>query len=202
MSISADEVKKLREMTGAGMMDCKKALTETAGDVDKAVDVLRTKGLAGLEKRAGRVTKEGVVESYIHSTGKIGVLVEIDCETDFVARSDDFRSFAHDVAMQIAAAQPQYVTRDQVPEDVLAHERGVFEAQAKESGKPEKVVGKIIDGKMEKLFEAICLLEQPFIKDGDTKVERLLGGLAAKVGENIEIRRFTRFEVGAALAEE
>jgi len=202
MAISASEVKRLRDLTGAGMMDCKQALAEAEGEVDKAVDILRTKGLAGLEKRAGRAVKEGIVESYIHSTGNIGVLVEIDCETDFVARSDDFRAFAHDVAMQIAAAKPAYVTRDDVPEDIVAHERSLFEAQALESGKPEKVIGKIVDGKMEKFYEAVCLLEQPFIKDGDLTVEQLLGGLAAKVGEKIEIRRFARFQVGEATAEE
>lgn len=202
MTISAGEVKKLREVTGAGMMDCKQALTEAAGDVEKAVDILRTKGLAGIAKRAGRATKEGVVESYIHSTGKVGVLVEIDCETDFVARSDDFRRFAHDVAMQVAAAKPDYVSRDEVPEDVRSREEAVCEAQAKESGKPENVIGKIVEGRMEKFYEAICLLEQCFIKDGDVTVEQLLGGLAAKVGENIEIRRFTRFDVSEARAEE
>lgn len=202
MAISADEVKKLRDLTGAGMMDCKKALGEAAGDVEKAIDLLRTKGLAGLAKRAGRATKEGIVESYLHSTGKVGVLVEIDCETDFVARNDDFCVFAHDVAMQVAAAKPGYVSRDQVPEDVVAHERSIFEVQAKESGKPDNVIAKIVDGKLEKFYEAVCLLEQPFIKDSDMTVEQLLGGLAAKIGEKIEIRRFARFEVGEASAEE
>lgn len=202
MSVSANEVKKLRELTGAGMMDCKSALAEAAGDVDKAVDILRAKGLAGLAKRAGRATKEGVVEAYIHSTGKIGVLVEIDCETDFVAKSEDFGEFAHDVAMQIAAAKPEYVSRDQVPADVVDHERSVYEAQAAESGKPQNVIGKIVEGRVDKFYEAVCLIEQPFIKDADVTVEQLLGGLAAKIGEKIEIRRFARFEVGQASAEE
>lgn len=202
MGISAAEVKKLRELTGAGMMDCKKALAESQGDVEQAVDVLRTKGLAGLAKRADRATKEGLVDSYIHSTGKIGVLVEVDCETDFVARSEDFRTFVHDIAMQIAAAAPSCVARDGVSEDVLARERAILEAQAKESGKPDNVVAKIVDGRLEKYYERVCLLEQPFIKDGDVTVEQLLGELAAKVGENIEIRRFVRFEVGVHSTEE
>lgn len=202
MAITAAETKKLRDLTGCGMMDCKKALAEACGDIDKAVDILRRKGLAGIEKRAGRVTKEGVVESYIHATGKIGVIVEVDCETDFVARSDDFKQFAHDVAMQVAAAKPEYVSRSDVPAEIVAKEHTVCEAQAKESGKPDNVVPKIVEGRMEKFYEAFCLLEQPFIKDPDVTIEQLLGGLGAKIGEHIEIRRFVRFEVGAAPAEE
>ncbi len=200
--VTVDEIKKLREMTGAGMMDCKKALSEACGDVERAVEILRKKGLAGIEKRAGRVTKEGLCEAYIHTTGKVGVLVEIDCETDFVSRSEDFRAFAHDVAMQVAAAKPEYISRDQVPEEVTRREESLCEAQAKEEGKPEKVIPRIVEGRMDKFYEAFVLLEQPFIKDPDITIEQLLGGLAAKVGEKIEIKRFARFEVGAVSAEE
>ncbi len=202
VEVTVDEIRKLREMTGAGMMDCKKALTESCGDVDKAVEILRKKGLAGIEKRAGRVTKEGLVEAYIHTTGKVGVLVEIDCETDFVSRSEDFRNFAHDVAMQIAAAKPEYVTRDQVPEDVVKREATLCEEQAKEEGKPDNVIPRIVEGRMDKFYETFVLMEQPFIKDPDITIEQLLGGLGAKVGEKVEIKHFARFEVGASSAEE
>jgi len=200
--ITVEEIKKLREMTGAGMMDCKKALAEACGDTQKAIEILRTKGLAGIEKRAGREAKEGIVDAYIHATGKVGVLVEVDCETDFVARSEDFKSFAHDVALQVAAAKPEFVSREAVPEDVTKREMAICEAQAKEEGKPENVIPRIVEGRMDKFYETFVLLEQPFIKDPDVTIEQLLGGLAAKVGEKIEIRRFSRFEIGEVSAEE
>jgi len=200
-TISANEVKELREKTGAGMMDAKKALQETAGDFEKAVDLLRKKGLSAAAKKSARVASEGIVASYIHMGGKIGVMVEINCETDFVARNDDFQQFARDVAMQVAAANPQYVSRDHVSADVLERERTIYREQATESGKPANVVEKIVDGKIEKFYSESCLMEQVYIKDADgkLKVRDLLNQLVATIGENIIIRRFVRYQLGEGI---
>jgi len=195
MSINAAMVKELREKTGAGFMDCKAALQETGGNAEKAVEYLRKKGLSAAAKRAGKQASEGVVGSYIHMGGKIGVLVEVNCETDFVARTDDFTELVSDLAMQIAAASPIYVSRDEVPENFLEKERDIYRAQALESGKPEKVVDKIVNGKIEKYLEQICLEEQEFIKENKMKVSDYLKSVASKLGENLKIRRFARFEV-------
>lgn len=200
MAISAELVKKLREKTGAGMMDCKHALESSDGDFEKAVDVLRTKGQATSEKRAGKATKEGLVGSYIHRPGgKIGVMVEINCETDFVARTAEFEAFSRDIAMHVAASNPRWVSRDEVGEDVLTRERQIYKTQALEAGKPEKVVDKIVEGKLEKFFADTCLLEQHFIKDPDRTITDLLNDLIAKTGERVMIRRFMRFQVGEEL---
>jgi elongation factor Ts len=199
MEVTATLIKDLRERTGAGMSDCKKALTEVAGDMDKAIDYLRTKGLAKAAKKAGREATEGSVVSYIHAGGRIGVLVEINCETDFVARNEDFQAFTRDVAMQIAAMGPQFVRKDEVSDDVVAREREVLLAKAKESGKPEAVVAKMVDGQISKWMKEICLLDQPFVKDNDKTIEQLQQELIAKIGENIKIRRFVRFELGEGL---
>jgi elongation factor Ts len=199
MEVTATLIKDLRERTGAGMADCKKALTEVAGDMDKAIDYLRTKGLAKAAKKAGREATEGAVVSYIHAGGRIGVLVEINCETDFVARNEDFQAFTRDVAMQIAAMGPQFVRKEEVNEDVVAREREVLLAKAKESGKPEAVVAKMVDGQISKWMKEICLLDQPFVKDNDKTIEQLQQELIAKIGENIKVRRFVRFELGEGL---
>jgi elongation factor Ts len=199
MEVTATLIKDLRERTGAGMSDCKKALTEVAGDMDKAIDYLRTKGLAKAAKKAGREATEGSVVSYIHAGGRIGVLVEINCETDFVARNEDFQAFTRDVAMQIAAMGPQFVRKDEVSDDVVAREREVLLAKAKESGKPEAVVAKMVDGQISKWMKEICLLDQPFVKDNDKTIEQLQQELIAKIGENIKVRRFVRYELGEGL---
>jgi len=196
VKITSQMVKELRDKTNAGMMDCKKALTETAGDLEKAVDLLRQKGLAVAAKRAGRETKEGVVEAYIHAGGKLGVMVEVACETDFVAKTDDFRAFAKNVAMHIAAANPIAVSREGVPEDLLQRETDIYTNQALESGKPQQIVEKIVAGKVEKYLAEICLLEQKYIKDPDLSIQDLLNELVAKMGENISIRKFARFHIG------
>jgi len=198
--ISAALVKELREKTGAGMMDCKKALSETGGELDKAVELLRQKGLAAAAKKSGRIAAEGVVDAYIHMGGKIGVLVEVNCETDFVARTDEFRSFIRDVAMQIAASNPTYCAREEVPEDVVAKEREILQIQALHEGKPEKIIDKIVSGRIEKFYAEQCLLEQPFIRDPDITVQELLTEKISKIGENISIRRFVRYEMGEGLA--
>ncbi len=200
MEISAQMVKDLREKTGAGMMDCKKALAEAGGEFEKAVDYLRQKGLATAAKRAERVASEGQIGSYVHAGGKIGVMVEVNCETDFVAKTDDFQIFAKDIAMHIAASNPLYIRRENVPAEVLDRERGIYRAQARDTGKPEKIIEKIVEGKLEKYFGEVCLLEQPFIKDPDLTVQDLLNGLIGKMGEKIEIRRFSRFQVGEGIA--
>jgi elongation factor Ts len=197
--ISAALVKELRERTGAGMMDCKKALIKCDGDLDKAVDFLREKGLAAAAKKEGRIAAEGMVESYIHGGGRIGVLVEVNCETDFVARGDEFRQFVKDIAMQIAAAKPLYVSREDVPTEVLEHEKQILRAQALNEGKPEKIVDKMVEGRVEKYYKEICLMEQPFIKDPDIAVKDLLMQKIAKIGEKIAIRRFTRYELGEGI---
>ena len=197
--ITATLIKDLRERTGAGMADCKKALTEVSGDMDKAIDYLRAKGLAKAAKKAGREATEGLVVSYIHGGGRIGVLVEINCETDFVARNEDFMGFTRDVAMQIAAMAPQFVRTEEVSADAIAHEREVLLAKAKETGKPEPVIQKMVDGQISKWMKEICLLDQPFVKDPDKTIEQLQQELIAKIGENIKIRRFVRFELGEGL---
>ena len=194
--ISASSVKALRDKTGAGMMDCKKALTECAGDDEKAVAWLREKGLSKAQKRAGRATTEGVIGSYIHSTGKIGVMVEIKCETDFVARSDRFQEFARNVAMQIAAANPVCLAPADVPADLLAKEREIYKNQAMAEGKPEQIAEKIVDGRVKKFYKEICLLEQPFIKDDKVTIKDLMNELVGVIGENIQIGRFTRLALG------
>ena len=199
MEVSSSMVKDLREKTGAGMMDCKRALSETGGNFEKAVDYLRQKGLATAAKRAGRIAAEGRVGSYVHAGGKIGVIVEVNCETDFVAKTDDFQSFAKDVAMHIAASNPLYIQRENVPPEVLEREREIYRAQAREAGKPEKIMEKIVEGKLEKFYSEVCLLEQPFIKDPDLTVQDLLNGLIGKLGEKVEIRRFSRIQVGEGI---
>jgi elongation factor Ts len=200
VEVSANMVKELREKTGAGMMDCKKALTETGGDFQKALDYLRQKGLATAAKRAGRVASEGRVGSYIHAGGKIGVMVEVNCETDFVAKTDDFQAFAKDVAMHIAASNPSYIRREELTADVLDREKEIYRAQARDAKKPEKVMEKIVEGKLEKFYGEVCLLEQAFVKDPDITIQDLLNGLIGKLGEKIEIRRFTRYQVGEGIA--
>ena len=200
MEVSANMVKELREKTGAGMMDCKKALAETGGDFQKALDYLRQKGLATAAKRAGRVASEGRVGSYIHAGGKIGVMVEVNCETDFVAKTDDFQAFAKEVAMHIAASNPSYVRREEVTADVLEREKEIYRAQARDAKKPEKVMEKIVEGKLEKFYSEVCLLEQAFVKDPDITIQDLLNGLIGKLGEKVEIRRFTRYQVGEGIA--
>ncbi len=198
--ISAKMVQELRERTGAGMMDCKKALAETGGDAAKAEDVLRKKGLSAAAKKAGRVASEGAVASYIHMGGKIGVLVEVNCETDFVARTEGFQSLVKDLAMQIAAAAPQYVRREEVPADVVQKELEIGRAQAKEQKKPDAIVEKIATGKMEKFYQEVCLLEQPFVKDDKKTVKDMVAEAVAKIGENIQVRRFARYVLGEGLA--
>lgn len=199
MSISANLVKELRERTGAGMMDCKKALTETGGDIDKATDYLREKGLAAAAKKAGRIAAEGLVESYIHGAGRIGVLLEINCETDFVAKTEDFKALARDIAMQIAAAKPEYVRREEVPGDAVQKEKEILRAQALNEGKPEKIVEKMVEGRIDKYYKEVCLMEQTFIKDPDLTVEKLITEKIAKIGENISVRRFARYELGEGM---
>jgi len=196
MGISASMVKELREKTGAGFMDCKTALVESDGDAEKAVAFLRKKGLSAAGKRAGKQASEGVVGSYIHMGGKIGVLIEVNCETDFVARTDDFKDLVSDLAMQVAAANPLYLRADEVPEDLLNKEREIYRAQATESGKPEKIVDKIVDGKIDKYLQEICLEDQEFIREKGTKVLDYVKSVAGKLGENVQIRRFARFEIG------
>ncbi len=191
-------VKQLRERTGAGILDCQKALKESADDVEKAVDYLRQKGLAAAEKKAGRETNQGVVSSYIHAGGRIGVLIEVNCETDFVARNDEFQALVKDLCLQVAASKPEFVKRDDVPAEVREKEKSIYQAQAKEMGKPEPAWPKIVEGKLEKFFEQKCLLEQPYIRDTTVTIKDLLGEKIAKIGENITVRRFTRYELGQA----
>ncbi|MBI4853673.1 MAG: translation elongation factor Ts [Acidobacteria bacterium] len=201
--ITASAVKALREKTGAGMMECKKALTEAQGDEEKAIDILRKQGLASAKKKEGRVAAEGVVGSYIHMGGKVGVLVEVNCETDFVARGDVFQQFVKDVAMHVCAAEPRYVSKDEVPEEVLEKERSIVREQAlndeKNKNKPQAVIDKIVEGRMSKFYSEICLLEQQFIKDNEVTVGALLQQMVSKIGENIRIRRFVRFKMGEGI---
>jgi elongation factor Ts len=198
-NISAAEVKALRDKTGAGMMDCKKALKETDGDVEKAAIYLREKGIASAEKRSGRATKEGLVYSYIHPGNKIGVMLEMNCETDFVARNENFQALVKDIAMHIAASSPKYLTRDEVSTGDIDAEREVLRNQAKEAGKPEAVWDKIVEGRIDKFFSQICLLEQPFIKEMNTSVEDFIKESISKIGENIQVRRFVRYQLGEEL---
>jgi len=195
-TINATMVKQLREKSGAGMMDCKQALVECDADINKAVDFLRKKGLATAQKRAGRAMTEGTIQSYIHMGGKLGVLVEVNCETDFVAKNEDFLQFTKNIAMHIAATNPLGVRAEDVPEDVIQRERDIYQAQALETGKPENVITKIVDGKMNKFFKENSLLKQPYVRDPELSVEDVLNELIAKIGENITIRRFVRFQTG------
>jgi elongation factor Ts len=200
MSVTAAQVNELRKATGAGLMDCKRALTETEGDHEKAIDYLRTKGLAAASKKSGRVATEGAVGSYIHAGGKIGVLVEVNCETDFVAKNETFQNFVKDIGMHIAAASPLYVRREEVPAELIEREKEIYRAKAKESGKPDAIIEKILDGQINKFFADICLLEQPYVKDPDKTVQILLNETIATIGENMSIRRFSKFVLGEGLA--
>ncbi len=197
--ITAGLVKELRELTGAGMMDCKKALTETEGNIDKAIDFLREKGLAAAAKKAGRIAAEGLVYSYIHGGGRIGVLVEVNCETDFVAKTDIFQTLVKDIAMHIAAANPSYLTREEVPTAELEHEKMVLAEQARNEGKPEKIIEKMVAGRIEKYYKEVCLLDQAFVKDSDKTITQLVTESIAKIGENISIRRFARYQLGEGI---
>ncbi len=199
MEINASMVKDLRERTGAGMMDCKKALIETNGDIEKSIEYLREKGIAKAAKKSGRVASEGIVESYIHGGGRIGVLVEVNIETDFAAKNEDFRSFVKDVAMQIAAMNPTYVKREDVPSDAIEKEKEILKAQAINEGKPANIAEKMVNGRIEKYYNEICLLEQPFIKENDKTVQQVLQEKISTIGENISIRRFARFEMGEGI---
>ena len=198
MAISAQLIKELREKTGAGMMNCKKVLVETDGDIDKAIDLLREKGLASAEKKASRIASEGLVASYIHS-GRIGVLVEVNSETDFVAKTDEFKDFVKDIAMQVAASNPEYLCEEDVPQEAIDKEKEVLIQQALNEGKPQNIAEKMVEGRMHKFYERVCLLDQPFIKDPSITVNDLLKDKIAKIGENIKIRRFVRYEVGEGL---
>lgn len=196
MEISAELVKKLREKTGVGLMDCKEALKHSDGDMEKAIEYLREKGLAKLQKRSGRAASEGVITSYIHAGSKVGVMVEVNSETDFVAKTDEFQDFARNVAMQITAAVPLYISREDIPEEIKEKEKALYRRQALDSGKPEKIVDKIAEGKMEKFYQEVCLIDQSFIKNPDITVKGLLESLVIKLGENIVVRRFVRFQLG------
>lgn len=199
MAVTAELVKQLRETTGAGMMDCKRALVETNGDMQKAIDFLREKGLAAAAKKAGRVAAEGAVGSYIHGGGRIGVLVEVNCETDFVAKTEGFQSLVRDIAMQIAASNPAYVRREEVSSDVVEHEKEILRAQALNEGKPAAIVDKMVVGRIEKYYKEVCLLEQQYIKNPDITVQQLITESIAKIGENISIRRFVRYQLGEGI---
>lgn len=196
MEITSQMVKELRDKTNAGMMDCKKALTETKGDMEKAIDLLRQKGLAVAQKRAGRATSEGVIETYIHAGGKLGVMIEVSCETDFVAKNSDFVEFARNVAMHVAAANPVAIRREEVPAELAERERNIFIQQAIDSGKPANIAEKMVGGKMDRFFAESCLMEQKFVKNPDLSIQDLLNELIAKLGENISVKRFARFQVG------
>jgi len=199
VEIPVSAVKELRERTGAGMMDCKKALVETNGDLEKAIEYLREKGLSSAAKKAGRIAAEGLVDSYIHMGGRIGVLIEVNCETDFAAKGDQFKELVKDLAMQVAAARPEYVRREEVPADVIEKEKTIYTAQAVNEGKPQAIAEKITVGRLEKFYKEACLLEQPFIKDTDKTVEQIVKEAIAKIGENISVRRFIRYERGEGL---
>ena len=196
MAITAQQVKQLREKTGAGMMDCKTALTEAAGDMEKAVELLRKKGLASAAKRAGRVAKDGIIGHYIHMGGKVGVLVEVNCETDFVARTDDFQRLAKELAMHVAAADPKFVRREDVPAEVLEKEKEIYRAQFATSGKPANVIDKIAEGKLESYFAQVCLMEQPWVRDPNISIKQMVAEASAKTGENVTVTRFVRFKLG------
>jgi elongation factor Ts len=199
MEISVELVKDLRQRTGAGVIDCKTALGEAKGDIDAAIEYLRRKGLANAAKKAGRIATEGLISSYIHTGGIMGVLVEINCETDFVAKTEDFQTFVKNIAMHIAASNPQYIKREEIPGEVLESEKRIYRSQAIESGKPEKVIDKIIQGKLDRFYSEVCLIEQTYFKDPDLTVKEVLDSMIAKVGENINIRRFARFQLGEGL---
>ena len=194
--INAAIVKQLREKTGAGMMDCKKALVEVEGNMEKAVEFLRKKGLATAQKRAGRAMTEGMIQSYIHMTGKLGVVVEVNCETDFVAKNEDFQEFAKNIAMHIAASNPLGIKPEDVPEEIIDNEKNIYRAQALEMGKPENILDKIVEGKLKKFYQENCLLNQPFVRDPDISIADLMNDLIAKIGENITIKRFVRYQIG------
>jgi len=200
MEISIELVKDLRQRTGAGVTDCKAALTEAQGNMEAAIDYLRRKGLATAAKKAGRIATDGLVSSYIHAGGKMGVLVEVNCETDFVAKTEDFQTFVKNIAMHIAAANPQYIRREEIPEDVLERERAIYRTQAQEAGKPQKIIDKIVEGKMERFYSEVCLLEQTYVRDPDLTIKEFLDAMIAKIGENISIRRFARFQLGERLS--
>jgi len=195
-AITAELVKQLRDKTGAGMMDCKAALTETGGDMEKAIEVLRKKGLASAAKRAGRATNNGLIGHYIHMGGKVGVLAEVNCETDFVARTEDFQTLAKEIAMHIAAADPKYVRREDIPADVLDKEREIYRAQFAGSGKPANVIEKIVDGKLESYYAQVCLLDQPSVRDPNVTIQQMVSAATAKTGENVTVSRFVRFKLG------
>ena len=197
--ITSSEVKALRERTGAGMMDCKRALTDANGDMERAVEILREKGLSAAAKKSGRIAAEGIVESYIHLGGKIGVMVEVNCETDFVAKTPEFKSFVRDIAMHIAAAKPDYLNRDEVPAAVLEKEKEILRAQALNEGKPEKIVERMVEGRIKKFYEDNCLLDQHFVKDTDKTIQDLITEKVATIGEKISVRRFVRYEMGEGL---
>jgi elongation factor Ts len=197
--ISAEEVKRLRQRTGAGMMDSKKALQEAGGDVDRAVEILRERGLASAQKRAGRSATQGVIDAYIHHNNTVGVLVEVNCETDFVAKTDEFRRLARDVALHIASAMPQWVTRDEVPEEILETERRIYEAEARQKGKPDNALDRIVEGKLQGFFKTTVLLDQPFVKEPEKTVQQLVDEVSAKVGEKVAVRRFVRYKLGEDL---
>lgn len=197
--ITPQLIKELRERTGAGMMDCKRALTESNGDMEKAIDYLREKGLASAAKKSGRVATEGLVEAYIHGEGRIGVLIEVNCETDFVAKTDEFQELVRELAMQVAALKAEYVDREHVPADVLEHEREIIRQQALNEGKPEHIVEKIVEGRIEKFYEQVCLLDQPYVRDNDKKIKDLINEKISTIGENIRVRRFVRYERGEGL---
>lgn len=197
--ITAEMVRQLRERTGSGMMDCKKALTDANGDMEKAIEILRERGLAAAAKKAGRIAAEGIVDAYIHGNGRIGVLVEVNIETDFAAANEEFKQFVKDIAMQIAAAKPEYVRKEDVPADVIEKEKNILRVQAKNEGKPEKVIERMVEGRIEKFYKEVCLLEQPWIKDPDKTIKQLVAEKVATIGENINIRRFARFERGEGM---
>jgi len=199
MAVTAAQINELRKSTGAGMLDCKKALEETEGNFEKAVDFLRKKGLSAAAKKAGRIATEGAVGTYIHAGGKIGVMVEVNCETDFVAKNENFQAFVKDIAMHIAAASPLYVRREEVSADVLEREKDIYRAKARETGKPENIIEKIIDGQVNKFFADICLLEQAYVKDPDKTIQQYLNETIARIGENMTIRRFTKYVLGEGL---
>jgi elongation factor Ts len=196
MAITAEQVKQLRDKTGAGMMDCKTALTEAGGNMDQAVDILRKKGLASAAKRAGRATKDGMIGHYIHMGGKVGVLVEVNCETDFVARTEDFQLLARELAIHIAAAAPAYVKREDIPAEVIEKEKEIYRAQFAGSGKPANVIEKIAEGKLETYYAQVCLLDQPFVRDESVSIKQMVANAAAKTGENVTVSRFVRFKLG------
>ncbi len=198
-AVTASMVKELREKTGAGMLDCKKALEKSEGNMEKAIEILREQGLSSAAKKAGRIAAEGVVESYIHAGGRIGVLVEVNCETDFVAKTEDFRLFVRDIAMHIAATRPEYLKREDIPQDVVDHEAEIFRQQTLNEGKPEHIVDKIVAGKVDKYLRELCLIDQAFVKDPSVTISELVNQMIAKIGENISIRRFVRYEMGEGL---